>query len=177
MRSGRERPPRASMAASASSTTVSVSGRGTKVAASTIKSRLQNSLRPTMRATGWSETTSAAGVSKVKPAWAAVRAASADMSIGLNAGGGPSSFTVPEMEPAVDGSVGSVVSAVEEMTEEEMVREPAVERAAGVEEEEEEKEERTDAVAWIGDEEGSHDGGNRTAGAEAGDGGAGGGGR
>ena len=52
MRSARERGPRASMAASAASTTVSVSGRGTSVAASTRSGRLQNSLPPTMRATG-----------------------------------------------------------------------------------------------------------------------------
>ena len=47
MRSGRARQPRASIAASAASTIVSDSGRGTSVAASMRNGRLQNSLWPT----------------------------------------------------------------------------------------------------------------------------------
>ena len=52
MRSARWRDPPASIAASAASTTVSVSGRGTSVAGVTRNGRPQNSLKPMMRATG-----------------------------------------------------------------------------------------------------------------------------
>ena len=72
----------------------------------------------------------------------------------------------------LDGGDGAYVEQLDEKPE-------ADEQDGGDEgdsNEEEEKEQRTDAVAGIGDEEGSHDGGNRAAGAEAGDGGAGGGG-
>ena len=52
MRRGRARGPAHRWRASAASTTVSVSGRGTSVAAVSESFRLQNSLLPTMRATG-----------------------------------------------------------------------------------------------------------------------------
>ena len=52
MRSARLRGPPSSIAASAASTTVSVSGRGTSVASLSRSGRPQNSLTPRMRATG-----------------------------------------------------------------------------------------------------------------------------
>ena len=52
MRNGRSRPPSARNNSSASSTTVSVSGRGTSVAAESCSGSPQNSFSPRMRATG-----------------------------------------------------------------------------------------------------------------------------